>query len=494
MEIEDPYQTVKDSSQDDIFSEPINDPKTTQGVFALMVCINALLNYDTGVIPASLPELQKEMPMSYRQQAAIGSLLYIGICSSSLIVSPVFQRFSASRVIKLMMIINCFFCLLFSLSYSTPTMYISRFGMGFSQAFCVIYAPVWTNEFAPSAQCTRWMGILQCAVPLGVVLGYGMASVFQTLGLSFFSWRRAIQLQALLEIPLVIILNSIESRYIDIITHKELVSPGQRSPRGKEIEVRMDAINITNLAGFCEQLRMLANNLIFVFLTLALCNMFFVVSGIQYWVTLYMLKTLQANPIVVVVGFVVISTTAPILGVLTGGCVADYYGGYKGKNIRTAVRICVVFGVLAFCVSMPSCFVRSVVGEIVLLWLLLFFGGCILPAATGITVNSMPKEYQSASSSVSQLAFNFGGFFLSPVLSAAIMDQFDNEIEALTWGFRFTLACSFISLAFVLATYFVIVREGSRYGGQNDQGDDDDDEYEVNLQEIARRIKSIAIS
>ena len=492
MEIEDSYPSAKESCQDDIFAEPSNDSASTQRVFTLMVCINALLNYDTGVIPASLPDLQNEMPMSFRQQAAIGSLLYIGICRSSLIVSVVFQRFAASKVLKLMLIINSCFCLLFSLSYSTPMMYLSRFGMGFTQAFCLIYAPVWTNEFAPSTKCTRWMGILQCAVPLGVVLGYGIASLFQAMDVSFFSWRRAIQLQAVLEIPLIAGLHSIEPRHIDILSLKQLVSPGQSSPRGKEGEVRMDAINITNLAGFCEQLRMLANNLIFVFLTLALCNMFFVVSGIQYWVTLYMLKTLNANPILVVVGFVVISTTAPILGVLTGGYVADYYGGYKGKNIRTAVRICVVFGLLAFVVAVPAGFVRNVVGEIILLWMLLFFGGCVLPAATGITVNSMPKEYQSSSSAVSQLAFNLGGFFLSPVLSATIMDQFDNEIEALTWGFRFTLACSVISLGFALATYYVIAREGSMYIVQGEQVNDD--EYEVNLQEIARRIKPIAIS
>ena len=91
MEIEDSYPSAKESCQDDIFAEPSNDSASTQRVFTLMVCINALLNYDTGVIPASLPDLQKEMPMSFRQQAAIGSLLYIGICSSSLIVSVVFQ-------------------------------------------------------------------------------------------------------------------------------------------------------------------------------------------------------------------------------------------------------------------------------------------------------------------------------------------------------------------------------------------------------------------
>lgn len=495
MEIDDFDSKDKDLSQDDIFKETNPEARIKTKVFTIMICINALLNYDTGVIPASLSQLKSEMDMSYQQQAAIGSLLYIGVCCSSLLVSFVFQRFPASKVLIIMLIINCSFCLLFSFSTTTIAMYIARFGMGFTQAFCVIYAPVWTNEFAPHDKSTRWMGILQCAVPLGVVLGYGVASIFQTIGISFFSWRFAIQLQAVLEIPLIVALKNINPCYIDVVHDKTIISSGQKSPRGEQAEVRMDAINITNLAGFCEQLKMLATNLIFVFLTLALCSMFFVVSGIQYWVTLYMVKVLDANPIVVIVGFVVISTTAPICGVLTGGYIADYYGGYKGKNIKTAVRICVVFGLLAFIISIPSCFVQSVIAEIFLLWLLLFFGGCVVPSATGVIVNSMPKEYQSSSSSVSQLIFNFGGFFLSPLISAAIMDQFDNEIQALTWGFRFTLSSSFISLAFVLVAYFVISRDSNTYKIQTNFSDPgEQDEYEVDFHEIARRVKPITFS
>jgi MFS transporter, Spinster family, sphingosine-1-phosphate transporter len=461
------------------------DLKIRKRVFIIMVCINALLNYDTGVIPASLTQLESEMSLTYQQQAAIGSLIYIGVCTASFVVSMVFQRYSASKVITFMLIINSSFCFLFSFSYNITTMYIARLGMGFTQAFCVIYAPVWTNEFSPSDKCTRWMGILQCAVPLGVVLGYSVASLFQTFGVSFFNWRLAIRIQAILEIPLIYFLRSIDKKYIDIVNPSNLVSAGEKSPRG--IEVRMDNISLTNLPGFCQQLKMLASNLIFVFLTLSLCCMFFVVTGIQYWITKYMEQGLNANPVLVIVGFVIISTTAPILGVCTGGYVADYYGGYKGRNIITAVKTCVGFGLLGFFFAVPSCFVKFVVVEIILLWFLLFFGGCIIPSATGIIVNSMPKELQSSSSSVSQLFFNFGGFFLSPILSAAVMDQFKDKIEALTWGFRFTLSWSLGSLVFILAAYLIILKDFSKYEMQNDISDPIEDADHI-LQ-LARRVK-----
>lgn len=39
--------------------------------------------------------------------------------------------------------------------------------MGATQAFCVIYAPVWVNEFSPKEKSTTWMGILHAFVPIG---------------------------------------------------------------------------------------------------------------------------------------------------------------------------------------------------------------------------------------------------------------------------------------------------------------------------------------
>ena len=142
MEIEESESTIKDIPQLTSIEIIDVDARIRKHVFAIMVCTNILLNYDTGVIPASLIQLQQELSLSYQQSAAIGSLLYIGICSSTLIVSIIFQRYRASKILIFMLIINCFFCLLFSFSFSTIAMYTARFGMGFTQAFCLIYAPV----------------------------------------------------------------------------------------------------------------------------------------------------------------------------------------------------------------------------------------------------------------------------------------------------------------------------------------------------------------
>lgn len=41
--------------------------------------------------------------------------------------------------------------------------------MGFTQAFWVIYGPVWTHNFSPKERQTTWLGLLQGFSPLGKI-------------------------------------------------------------------------------------------------------------------------------------------------------------------------------------------------------------------------------------------------------------------------------------------------------------------------------------
>lgn len=484
--------TIKSTEEDIRSNDDISKSKLR--VFLILVCINTLLNYDTGVIPASLSEIKASLHLSFKEQAAIGSLVYIGLCISSLFVSIIFRKYSVQQVLTLMLLLNCLFCLLFSVSFNIVLMYFARFGMGFTQAFSVIYAPVWTNLFAPHDKCTQWLGILQCAVPLGIVFGYSTASICNALDLPYLNWRFAIQIQAVLEIPLIVLLKYTPKGLIDINHPELIVSPGELSARGKEI--RIDSISFSHILEFWVQLKMLKRNPVFVLLTSALCCLFFVVSGIQYWASLYMTVVLGADKMTVVIGFVIISTTAPIFGVLFGGYVADYYGGYKGENVLKAVKICIFFGTLAFLVAIPAGFVNSILVEVVTLWLLLYFGGCVLPSAMGLIVNSVSQEFQSSSSAISQLVFNLCGYFLAPVLSALIMDQIKGEKLALKVGFRFILSISLLSLSFALLTYFYLVSSEEELVKRS-LGEQQDEDCEINSEiishELALRIKPIAM-
>lgn len=88
----------------------------------------------------------------------------------------------------------------------------------------------------------------------------------------------------------------------------------------------------------------------------------------------------------------------------------------------TAIKLCAGFGTLALLFAAPIGFMSSIVYIMPLLWSLLFFGAALIPTATGVVVNSVSREHQAASSSMSQLIFNLGGFFCAPVISAAVMD------------------------------------------------------------------------
>lgn len=57
--------------------------------------------------------------------------------------------------------------------------------------------------------------------------------------------------------------------------------------------------------------------------TLSLCCLYFVVTGIQFWMTAYCIKVLDADPGLVTIVYSLCSITAPIPGAAMGGYLAD---------------------------------------------------------------------------------------------------------------------------------------------------------------------------
>lgn len=184
-----------------------------------------------------------------------------------------------------------------------------------------------------------------------------------------------------------------------------------------------------------------------------------------------MIKVLDEDPAVVTVLYSFCSITAPIPGAAMGGYIADLYGGYKGKNVLTAIKICAGFGVLAFIFAFPIGFLNRSLYIMPLLWALLFFGAALIPTATGIVINSVTREHQATSSSLSQLIFNLAGYFSAPVVSAAVMDMFDDEVIGMTWGFRVCLWWSGLAIIFIIFTWIAASHKFSHYEKFYDEHD-----------------------
>jgi MFS family permease len=114
------------------------------------------------------------------------------------------------------MIANAIACFIFSFSSNVWLLYFMRFMLGFTQAFCVIYGPVWINEFSPRESNTKWMAILHSFVVIGVMTGYIVGAITITLFEKFIGWRFAFMLQGWFMIVIGIGFLGTSNQHLDI--------------------------------------------------------------------------------------------------------------------------------------------------------------------------------------------------------------------------------------------------------------------------------------
>ena len=464
-------------------------------IFRLFLLSDLFLNYDTGVIPAALIQITKEINLDYSEQAMIGSLVYLGLSFASVFAGLIFSKYSPKNVCAIILILNCVSCLIFSFSSEKSVLFLMRFFMGVTEAFIVVYGPVWVNNFSPIEHSATWMGILHSCSIFGVFLGYLITAVILNFFNKIISWRFAIQIQGFVEIFLAFFLFKENESYINVDTRKTIPfnenevegneikfqknskdSPSFNSPSrilhqgSKKHDPRIDTIELGNLSLYFFQAKTILSNNLYLLITLAMTSIYFIVTGIQFWITKYLIEILNAEPIVVNIIFSIISITAPLSGVLFGGTISDKYGGYKGKNETKALQMCSAFGILAFFFGLPMGFMFQIIYLSILLWTFLFFGAAIIPIATGIMISCVPKDCQATSSSISQLIFNLFGYFCSPMITGFIMDFFDDEKMGFIWGMRVIFFWVSFALIFIWGSYLVSYRNYKRNPNGDTEG------------------------
>ena len=185
-------------------------------IYILFLISNLLLNYDTGVIPASLLEIQKEINFDYTEQALLGSLVYLGLSTASIFVSPIISKYGAKDVCSIVLLLNSLCCFIFSLSKDKFILFSNRFLMGITESFVVIYGPVWINNYSPQNKSTTWLGILHATTIFGMITGYIFSGIVINFMSNFFNWRFAIQIQGIFLIPVSILFYFEDDNYISI--------------------------------------------------------------------------------------------------------------------------------------------------------------------------------------------------------------------------------------------------------------------------------------
>jgi len=183
-----------------------------------------------------------------------------------------------------------------------------------------------------------------------------------------------------------------------------------------------------------------------------LTGLYFVITGIQYWISDYMITHLQQPEEVVFTTFGIVSITGPVTGVVVGGNVTTKLGGYNSK--RSLYLTCGIASLCLFC-AVPIPFVTNFIAFVALLWLLLFCGGFILPSLTGIMLNTVEQHLKTTANSFANLNYNLLGLLPAPFVYGAIYDAGEggNATQAMA-SLMFVPIIPVVTL--LLAAYFLI--------------------------------------
>ncbi|KAL8449281.1 hypothetical protein Emag_003665 [Eimeria magna] len=232
--------------------------------------------------------------------------------------------------------------------------------------------------------------------------------------------------------------------------------PGSSEPSGlqtsaSEMPVPKPA-RVAKALGVRECVRILLSSPLYVCVTFSLCALFFEVTAIQFWSITYFQQLLKHSTGTVLIAFNITAATAPITGVLAGGWFIDFLGGYKDdRGMRRTMSVLLSWATACFFLGIGAGWTSNFWLVVVCMWFILFFGGGILPAATGIVIASVPLEVRAFGSGFCMMVFNVLGYVLGTFLPGLLIEAF-----SLLWGMRVIYLWSLNGvLGFALARWFL---------------------------------------
>ncbi|RMX65497.1 hypothetical protein DD238_003644 [Peronospora effusa] len=193
-------------------------------------------------------------------------------------------------------------------------------------------------------------------------------------------------------------------------------------------------------------LRLLLQHKVYVFIVMGLSGLFFVVAGVQFWTTLYLETNTNDSMYKIHVAYLLVSGTGPIMGVFFGGWLIDQFGGYSGPyHQMRALRVCMLLGGGSCLAALPVSFLHNTFHIAIFLWLMLFCGGSILPACSGIVISAAPPRLRPLASSVAYASYNLFGYAASNYVPGLIMNfiidpSADNDTD--TGGLASVRSCN----------------------------------------------------
>ena len=443
------YKGSRSSDFDDIIDEENLielSPRGRNIVFVLYLISNILISMDHGSIPASINELRQLT--TYDQSIGLfGSLVYLGNIIGSMIFFQLINVYNRKLLLLISLLGNTICLFTFVLIENIPFLFINRILVGMLQSYITIYMPVWCNQFGLQTQRNYMIGLIQLVSPIGIFLGYFIASVCindQIYG----GWKFAFFVQGFLILFLTIFFLFVPKNFFS----KYYYSIGDTKEEEKIVKKSdEEVLNMSHNEdlNYLEKIKVLMDYKVFIYSVISMSILIYIITGVQYWVTDYLDQILgiksQKDRLFL---FTVACFTAPVMGVLIG---TEIKNKFCQQNMQKSLIFCSILGILASICSIPVPITLSLAYFIVFMWLVLFFGAGIVPVLTSIIINSVPEEHIASANSMTNLITNALGYLPSPYVYG-ILSDIKGDLGVL--GMKVTMWIAIPGMFFLcLATY-----------------------------------------
>ena len=356
-----------------------------------------------------------------------------------------------------------------------------RFFIGLTQATLSVFCPVWVDRFATKGNQAKWFSLLQITVPLGIMVGYLMgwgANGLQSesegkecWGDSFACWRLPFIVQGIITIPLCMAFLLIKHEDLDIGHHNADQDENNKCCSDNDSNHHHNNVGCCNFVKqYFRDLYTIITQFYFTSVVIVITTMYFVLVTIQYWATAWMIVGRSYPEDAVMGWFIFCSATGPTIGAIVGGWLIDYLGGYVGSMEQRRFST----GILFFIYTIGTCFGLGATNWIgggltwvvICLWVVLFCGGMVVPALTGMYTAAIPTaRLKILGSSLMLVTISVFAYFLCPVVAGHLMKSFSKSIPecigtvpgtcpaALEKGFRWSMNMSPVSLILLLVVW-----------------------------------------
>ena len=443
-------------------------------IYVLICLINIFINLDRGAIPAGTTEIKDKNKISNAELGMIGSLIYFGLILGCVFGGYFFSKYSSKWLVITSLFILAFFLYSFTLLESSGGMYLCRVGCGFCEVFCFIYFPIWVDQYGVKGYKVIWITFLQLGVPVGSIVGY----LIEACSIKYYkSWEGGFFFQIIMICVLSGILFLTPDKFFErnyrhsestqaeieneFQAFKESLSQKLEKSKSRYLLKNMNLINdlYNNKYGrpslysifsmididedfgshkYFEILSKLIKNKNYISTMFGISCSLFVITGMQFWVSDYMQEVIHLESSKTYIIYAIVSISAPTLGVLTGGFLIQYLGGYTDEN---ALKACCKLTFCAFiCASILPIFDYPII-FVIFMWLMLFFESSVTPGLTGLMISTIPNNYKEVGNSMTQLFYNIIGFLPSPFIYGLVTSYTGGEDSK--WGLSVIILWSF---------------------------------------------------